>query len=1049
MTIRAVHISDFHLSQDRLFEAETLILQPLFEDLDSFHEDKPIDIVVVSGDMIDKGGFSFGSAQEAFLCFEQKVIKPIEDRYGLDRSRIIICPGNHDIERNKDSKYTNIGMRDDLSDSESVSSYLRSEIKDGIKRMDSYIEFERTFYVDANDTHPMVMGRNHILNINGIKIGISSANSSWRCYDDNDSGNLLIGHMQALTLSEGLKDCDLKLFVVHHPMSDLCEFDRDDISSVVFRNYDMMLSGHTHRGDQIGSQGIEGSLYLSVCPGNMKDNILSDNRRYSNGYRIIDVVVDDKKIISYSRRYNKRANRFDADTDLGDKNGAFEAVLPSQEKLDRKIRTLGVINKIKDSQDSLLDEHLLTYGTDTGAPKSLRDIFVTPEIVYRVKDKTDESNTDETKVSVEDICSSPEDIMIMGAKEIGKTVLLDRIQTRMTDEANLYEQIPIRIDFDKIGNRDIMTSISTLLSISRAEADLMCKNHNVTLLIDNIEFLDENKYSVKSISEFRKSYELSRIVCTYLQEDTEPIPRGFVDNSYDLEFKPITLVGFKTRQIKELVRLWFRDTSRDSDSHVKNVVSLFSALDIPHTPLAVSIFLWILEKQEDFKPTNEAVMIESFIDRIFRKGGKFNFLSEKFDFHNKQYMLAEIAHHILVNDNKDYSMSYVEMVKFCDDYIKERSFEFEAVKILDHFINNGVLTRENDLIRFRYKCFFEFFLMKKMHFDPTFKEFVLAEENYTMFHNEIKYYTGIFRNDKTLLSMVVSRMEAAYKEPSDYLLSVSSSLDSYFDSVKSIVKNTDEQQMLDAIERYRPTEDEMDEMDDDGLESLRSKGIKRKETPLSPLGRLWRILLISCYVLKNTEEIDDSSKKESYYKIIYSVAVYTVIFRYAVIDMMSKNPAFIPDKLKGFMDFMADSAPVVTQLMIHQAMGTKKLHTIYRHGIEHTMARKDLSEMEKFFHVFLYSDSKGKEYEKYISKFIKQIKYNYMESSVLLKIMSYYYTRVRSLDMENRMLDLIGDLIVKSRGLKPHQKGQIIAQHKRKKLRLKASESKGQMGLDL
>lgn len=70
--IRILHISDFHLSGKYIEDAKTLLDNLLDAIVQS---NQQIDLVVFSGDMIDKGGKDFtGGIVEAFNTFKNVVI---------------------------------------------------------------------------------------------------------------------------------------------------------------------------------------------------------------------------------------------------------------------------------------------------------------------------------------------------------------------------------------------------------------------------------------------------------------------------------------------------------------------------------------------------------------------------------------------------------------------------------------------------------------------------------------------------------------------------------------------------------------------------------------------------------------------------------------------------------------------------------------------------------------------------------------------------------------------------------------------------------------
>ena len=71
------------------------------EALVGIHKERPIDLILFSGDLIDKAGKSFGESkmQAAFQSFQDIVIIPITEALGLPPYRFIFTLGNHEVDR--------------------------------------------------------------------------------------------------------------------------------------------------------------------------------------------------------------------------------------------------------------------------------------------------------------------------------------------------------------------------------------------------------------------------------------------------------------------------------------------------------------------------------------------------------------------------------------------------------------------------------------------------------------------------------------------------------------------------------------------------------------------------------------------------------------------------------------------------------------------------------------------------------------------------------------------------------------------------------------
>lgn len=144
------------------------------------------------------------------------------------------------------------------------------------------------------------------------------------------------------------------------------------------------------------------------------------------------------------------------------------------------------------------------------------------------------------------------------------------------------------------------------------------------------------------------------------------------------------------------------------------------SLNLPRTPFAVSMFLWIIERQQTYRPQNNATLIEKFIEEILDKKNIKGILRDTFDYENKIWLLAEIAHKMLISDQPNYSLPCSDIIKITERHLALRKFpkSYSARKIINGILNLGVFVEEDSVIRFRFNCFFEYFLVKKMETDP-------------------------------------------------------------------------------------------------------------------------------------------------------------------------------------------------------------------------------------------------------------------------------------------------------------------------------------------
>jgi len=1057
--IRLAHISDFHVRNDALFESEYLILDPLIDDLKSFHREQSVDFIVCSGDLIDRGGQSFDSPQKAFEAFEDRVAEPILAALNIGRSQFILVPGNHDVVSDLDSLITESGLATRLDSVEATNQYIKSGSTEGSKRIDPYYTFASNFYRGQEPVRQSRYESVFVFKAGNLKIGVAAFNTAWRCWPDGTSSErLLLGESQVLRTLSDLSSCDLKIAVAHHPLDRLCQYDRKVIKPHIQREFDFFLCGHDHEGSTQSTHMLGNALFVSVSPGILHQNVQNDSRRYANGYRIVDFNPTNLKITARSRRYSSDKNTFDPNTDLGDEQGIDKYQLPSTEMRARFREAQSLAERIKHQHISALDQQLLSFGNDTNAPARTKDIFVMPEVVHRRRTGSGKDgkieDVEETQVGLENLASDHDSLLLLGKKETGKTVLLNRLLIKLANGIEGYRQIPVRINFQELGNRRIESEVNQFLGVGSHEVDRVAKEHDLTLLIDDITFEDYDERRIERLRRFLEKYPGTRIVATHRQGHSGELPMGHVA---DLQLKPLEIKFFKTKQLRELVGRWFSETDAvNAQSQINNVVSLFSALDIPRTPFAASILLWIIEKQEDYRPRNKAMMVENFVERLLRKHAKEEAFSGRFNYKNKLFLLAKISHVMLERGAINYRLRWSEALECCDKHLEGREWdqEFSSRSILNGLVEAGIFTftEGGRYIQFRFPCFFEYFLAKRMEHDQEFKDSALAKENYLLFANEIEYYTGIHRSCTDILRLLSDRLNTSYASLKDHFTGDGKTYDDHLEKGASHVSALNELTALSEIEEDRPSEEDLEALQDERLEMVSTEqGIMRKERLDNPIERLSRALFLTAQVLKHTEETDEPElKKEAYQNVIQCALAYTVLYKYVLERYLTEQGDALSQEFREVADMMADYAPIVVQVGLHSHMGTRKLNGVLRSEIERNLqSDAATSDLEKFFAVFLYAENRGKNYLKQVERLIGRLQTRYMEDIVFFKLLTYLYLRSKNPKLDDRLLNLMAEVLVKAKDLPASHKGRFIQEYRKKKLVRKVrSQDESQGALD-
>lgn len=187
--MRIIHFSDAHFQPGNAIMKSQRLADRFIDALKVIHQEKPIDLIIFSGDMIDRGGKGFTSMSDAFMNFKNLIIDKILSALNLSRERFVFVCGNYDVVRSKDSQYLETGLSLDLNDLTSLDDFIRDPKSiDNVKRVEDFNTFRHKFYAELPgiEYYETPYQANLVLTIAGKKVCISMLNSSWRCWDSKN-----------------------------------------------------------------------------------------------------------------------------------------------------------------------------------------------------------------------------------------------------------------------------------------------------------------------------------------------------------------------------------------------------------------------------------------------------------------------------------------------------------------------------------------------------------------------------------------------------------------------------------------------------------------------------------------------------------------------------------------------------------------------------------------------------------------------------------------------------------------------------------------------
>lgn len=361
MAISILHFSDFHLDGEHINEAKNLLTFMC----NSLKEKKGlIDLIVFTGDMINKGGHGFGSIDEAFKKFEEIVITKLCETLSLSKERFIFVPGNHDIDQKAIPRYGDKEIDEDFNlGEEYVFNFMKeSDVERYTERMKAVKTFEKEYYTSlyTQDTYSYNRFQSNFkLDINGVKVGITSLNSIWRS-SATDEGRIVLGLCQIDESVSFISDCEIKIAATHYRYDKLKEFERDLMKRKLADEYDVFFSGHTHSNHVEFVCEANGSSFLDVnTSGSLTTNEYKNDENHKNAFQVITIYPGEKVEACVCRQID--GGKFYQDKNFGNKNGYFSKLFPKKEEAIVQADVLE--EKIRQNEEERFQQMIFPIGT--------------------------------------------------------------------------------------------------------------------------------------------------------------------------------------------------------------------------------------------------------------------------------------------------------------------------------------------------------------------------------------------------------------------------------------------------------------------------------------------------------------------------------------------------------------------------------------------------------------------------------------------------------------------------------------------------------------
>jgi len=245
--IHILHLSDLHFEDGTFADVcRTQLETDLIQELDI----RRLEYLVISGDVANR---STGKEYDAAFAMVDGLVK----RFGLDASRVVVVPGNHDVNWEMSKKAYPFVFKDDLPSPLSAETHIPAGEAGALVRNDElyrqrFAHFNTHFYrriYSGQDYPPDYADQALLVERPEDRILFLGLNSCWQL--DHHFRNRVSIHIPAIAkvldkLNDGRYDGWLKIAVWHHPVTGQQPMNDEFMQLLAVHGFQVGMHGHVH-----------------------------------------------------------------------------------------------------------------------------------------------------------------------------------------------------------------------------------------------------------------------------------------------------------------------------------------------------------------------------------------------------------------------------------------------------------------------------------------------------------------------------------------------------------------------------------------------------------------------------------------------------------------------------------------------------------------------------------------------------------------------------------------------------------------------------------
>lgn len=840
--IRVLHISDLHAKASDALD-QRLLVREMLRDVARLHAENAIDLVIFTGDL------TFGAQADQFALAQELLLAPMERDLGIERTRIVLTPGNHDVDRNLIDRYAERGLTEELDGRDAVNQLLdnAAELASATRRLDPWRRFSQDYYAAESPSVSMPLANVHSFTVRGVSVGVASLNSAWRASGGpEDERRLLVGGRQIQNALSHLDQCAVRCAAMHHPLDWLSPHDSDNARREFERQRMILLTGHLHVSNPESVVSARGSVVFSQA------GSLYETRDHLNSYTVLDIDPSTSKVVAHVRTWWPDRGEFDQATNLAP--GGTVTLSLAQNALAARPDTPMYMDVLLTLGSDVRDRSVIADRLSEAESVTVDDLLVAPrfwpvphrEVVLASREHSRPNIQEADPLS---LLAEHSVLLLGGDPESGVTSalywILDKHYRSSESHFPVYVQFDSRFDKKKM-DRAIIAALSAAGFANSKQLPippLLCA-------IDDVNLRDPR--AVGRLCDFIRVNPQHRYVLASRLDTLHGLARTL--KGRDVEFGRVFLGPFGRGDQRKMIEKIVGPGAQGIATRVARVIR---GEGLPRSPFHLAVLISVLALEANPNLVNESTILLSYVDHLLGRGELVDSEGLGMDYRLREHALGAFANHLYASGRA--RLHRVEAEAFFANYFQQRGLTaYSPGNLVNSLLRRRVLMEDIEGVGFRHPAVEYLFVGKWMREDPQFEAVVLSDPIGN--GNVVHHAAALRRSDRALLQATLSDARDAVKAVSGQVRI------EHFDAIRAQPGWSNRpslEQLKILLQAPTPTPEELDQQLD-AVDDRSEAGMFADSRFLLPpaLDRMARAVQLLADVLRSSELVDDLVLKQ-------------------------------------------------------------------------------------------------------------------------------------------------------------------------------------------